>query len=80
LIPCSVSVGSVYGESFKDDPIVEGTDMPVLIPPVPDADKLELKCMSVMFCSTNTTGMIWRSSNVQEQINDNLVYAAGQEV
>jgi hypothetical protein len=76
----SAAFASVRGESFKDDPIIEGIDMPVLIPPIPDADKIELKSLGVLLCGSNPTGPIWRSNNVQQQINDNLKFVAKKEV
>lgn len=76
----SPALAAVRGESFKDDPIIEGQDMPVLIPSIPDADKIELKTLAVLLTSTNPTGPIWRSNNVQQQIDDNMRHDAKTKV
>lgn len=58
----------------------KGTAMPVIIPPIPDSDTLELKSLSILLCEANPAVPIWKSLGPHEQITEDLKYTAAEAV
>jgi len=72
---------SVKGETIQEDRVVEGSVMPVLAPPLPDSAKSQLQSLAVFVThGDDPTGFQWRSNNVQQQINDDILNIAFLEV